>query len=152
MRCCSLEIKNTVLNQEDRSTPLNVIGLSVKVLASADDSDTPNITLQSGAEGSGPPPHSHPWGESFYVTSGQVEFTRAGRTTTCLPGTFVHVPGGTVHAFSFGPGGGELLEITGSDSKAIAMFTALDREVAPGPPDVTKVVEVAGQHDCTFHL
>lgn len=141
-----------VVTPNDRSMPLNVIGVTVTVLVSDDASKAPKITLQSGGEGAGPPPHSHPWDESFYVTKGQVQFTCGGQTSTCLPGTLVHVPGGTVHAFSFGPGGGEMLEVTAKEGKAIQMFSALDREIPPGPPDVPKVVEVAGRYGVTFHL
>ena len=142
----------TVTTLDDRSQPLNVVGVAVTVLPSGQEKVTPKITHQSGSEGAGPPPHSHPWSESFYVIKGQVLFTVDGMTTTCLPGTFVHVPSDTIHAFSFGPGGGEMLEITDHKSKAISMFTALDSALAPGPPDVPKVVEIAGHYDCAIHL
>lgn len=79
-------------------------------------------------------------------------FSCDGVATTCTPGTFVHVPGGMIHSFSFGAEGGEMIEVTTSDGQALSMFTALDREVPPGPPDVAKIVEVAGQYDVAFHL
>lgn len=92
------------------------------------------------------------WDESFYVTKGQIHFTCAGDTTICTSGTLVHVPAGTIHAFSYGPGGGEMLEITGHRSRAVEMFTALDREISPGPPDVPKLIQVAATYGVTFHL
>lgn len=141
-----------VIPPDQRSAPLHVIGVSVTVLSSGDGHDTPRITHQRGPEGAGPPPHSHPWSESFYVTQGQVLFTCNGETQTCLPGTSVNIPGGSVHAFSFGPGGGEMVEITGNNSKAIAMFSALDRDIPPGPPDLAKVVGVIGAYDVAIHL
>ena len=141
--------KEKVITPSDRNTALNVIGVNVTVLT---DSNAQKITLQSGAEGAGPPPHSHPWDESFYVTKGSVQFTCNGQTSNCQEGTLVNVPAGTVHAFSFGEGGGEMIEITTSNSKAIPMFSALDRIIPPGPPDVTKVIEVAGEYDVRFHL
>lgn len=136
----------------DRSAALRVVGTNVTVLVSDTDSRDQRITLQSGDEGTGPPPHSHDWDESFYVTKGQVQFTCSGQTTMCVAGTLVHVPAGTVHAFSYGLGGGEMLEITGRESKAVRMFSALDREIPPGPPDVPKVVQVAGEYGVKFHL
>ena len=45
-----------------------------------------------------------------------------------------------------------MIEITASNSKAISMFSALDCEIPPGPPDVTKVIEVAGEYDVKLHL
>ena len=144
--------KQFVVKPGDRNAALSVVGTNVTVLVSAADSRGPQVTLQSGKAGSGPPPHSHDWDESFYVTRGQVEFTCAGDTTMCVVGTFVYGPAGTVHAFSYGPGGGEMLEVTGMESKAIQMFTALDREIPPGPLDVPRVVQVAGEYGVKFHI
>lgn len=135
-----------VLKPEDRKRDLNVIGVRVTVLASGPDINDQQVTEQSGPEGAGPPPHYHDWDESFYVTKGQVKFSCGGETTMCPAGTLVHIPAGNVHAFSFGPGGGELLEITGQRSQAAAMFTAVDREIPPGPPDIPKVIQVLGEH------
>lgn len=137
--------KKLVVNPSDRSAPLNVIGHKITVLVSEEDSQTQQITLQSGDEGVGPPPHRHDWDESFYITRGEVRFTCGDQTAMCLPGTLVHVPGGTIHSFSFGPGGGEMLEMTGAGSKAVRLFSALDREIPPGPPDIAKVIQVVGK-------
>jgi quercetin dioxygenase-like cupin family protein len=147
-----MSARHFVLRPGDRNRALNVVGTKVTVLVSAEESKSQQVTLQSGDEGTGPPPHSHDWDESFFITRGQVQFTCAGQTTMCEAGTFVHVPAGTIRAFTYGPGGGELLEVTGSESKAIQMFTALDREIPPGPPDVPKVVRVAGEHGVKFHI
>ncbi len=143
--------KPFILKPGDRSAALNVTGTKVTVLASEADAPDQQITLQSGSEGTGPPPHSHDWDESFYVTKGQVQFTCGSETTMCMAGTLVHVPAGTVHAFSYGPGGGEMLEVTGRRSKAVRMFTALDHEIPPGPPDAAKVVQVLGEYGVKVH-
>ena len=148
----SMAAPASVLTPDDHGDPLNVLGVTVQVLASHQACDVPRITLQSGAEGAGPPPHSHPWSESFYVTKGSVQFMCGGGSTICGAGAFVHVPAGTVHGFSFGPGGGEMLEITPNSSQAVAMFTALHEASSSGPPDVPTVVSVAGRHDVVFHL
>ncbi len=138
--------KPFVLRPGDRTPDLNAIGVRVTVLASGSDIRDQQITEQSGAEGAGPPPHHHDWDESFYVTKGQVKFSCGGETAMCPAGTLVQIPAGNVHAFSFGPGGGELLEITGHRSQAAAMFAAVDREIPPGPPDIPEVVRVLGEH------
>lgn len=141
-----------VLKSSDAPSILHVLGVRIAVLVPEAASDTQRITLQSGDEGAGPPPHSHGWDESFYVIRGEVRFRYGEQTATCLSGSLIHIPAGTVHAFSFGPGGGEMLEITGAGSQAIAMFTALDRDLPPGPPDVAKISEIAGAHGLRFHL
>ena len=44
------------------------------------------------------------------------------------------------------------LEFTGRGNKAVQMFSALDREIPPGPPDVQKVIQVAGEYGVKFHI
>ena len=147
-----MSYKPFVLTPGDRKSALNVIGTKVTVLASGSDIEDQQITVQSGDEKTGPPPHSHDWDESFYVTKGQIEFTCGSQTAMCSPGTLVHVPAGTVHEFHYGPGGGEMLEITGKRSNAVTMFTALDREIPPGPPEVAKVIQVLSDHGVKVHI
>ena len=51
-------------------------------------------------QGGGPPPHIHTReDETFYLLSGEIEFTLADETITAGPGDFVNVPRGTVHRF-----------------------------------------------------
>jgi quercetin dioxygenase-like cupin family protein len=144
--------KPFIIKPGDRSHALDVVGIDITVLVSDAASQTQQITLQSGDEGVGPPPHSHDWDESFYVTKGQVQITCDGQTIECMAGTLIYVPAGTVHAYSFGTGGGEMLEITGAGSNAVQMFSALSREIPPGPPDIPKVVQVAGRYGLSIHL
>jgi quercetin dioxygenase-like cupin family protein len=59
---------------ENRPRPLNVVGEQVTILASKGATHGYEIFLQEGREGSGPPPHSHQWDESFYVIRGEIEF------------------------------------------------------------------------------
>jgi len=131
-----------ILKPSERQPALNVVGTKVTVLSSGADIPDQQITVQSGDAGTGPPPHSHEWDESFYVTKGQIRFVCGGETAMCPAGTFVHVPAGTVHAFSYGPDGGEMLEITGRGSHAVSMFTALDRAIPPGPLDLERAIQV----------
>ena len=138
-----------VLAPNDHAPALTVLGTEVTVLASNTATQSYEITLQRGDEGTGPPPHSHDWDESFYVLKGKVEFTCAGRTVACMPGTLVHVPAGTVHGFCFGTGGGEMLELTGQGGLATQLFTAVSKEIPPGPPDIPKVVEVLKRNGVT---
>lgn len=147
-----MDAKPFVTKPADRRTALDVLGTQITVLVSGSDSRDQRVTLQTGGEGTGAPPHSHGWDESFYVTGGQIQFTCAGETTMCAAGTLVHVPAGTVHSFSYGPGGGEMIEITGQKSGAIEMFTALAQQLPPGPPDVAKIVQVLDEHGVKLYL
>ena len=52
-------------------------------------------------------------------------------------------------AFAYGNGGGQMLEITGAGSLAAQMFTAIDKEIPPGPPDVPKLLDVLKRNAVT---
>lgn len=125
---------------------LNVVGEKITVLASNASTHGYEIFLQQGDEGTGPPPHSHDWDESFYVVKGQIEIRYADKTVTARPGTLVHLPAGTVHAFRFGAGGGEMISVTGQTGQAAHLFTTIDREIPVGLPDIPKLIAVA--HAC----
>jgi quercetin dioxygenase-like cupin family protein len=138
-----------VVTPKDYDPALNVLGTKVTVLASNAATQSYEITLQQGDEGTGPPLHSHNWDEAFYVLRGQVEFSCAGKTVLCMPGTLVHVPAGTMHGFRYGAGGGEMLELTGQGGFATQMFAAINKEIPPGPPDIPKALEVLKQNGVT---
>lgn len=141
-----------VLGGQDRERPLNVLGTQVTVLIPNAGPQSYGVTEQQGPEGSGPPPHSHDWDETFYVLDGAVEFTCAGETRLCDVGTLVHVPRKTVHAFRYGAGGGKILEITGEGAVASRLFTMVNDEIPVGPPDIPKVLDVLARNGVTVEL
>ena len=140
------------LTPQTRPDALNVIGVQITVLASGEQTGSHEVTFQEGPEGMGPPPHSHGWAESFYVLRGSVDMMIGGQKVKGLPGSFIHVPANTVHAFQFGPEGGAMLEIAGQGGMATAMFRRLDQEVPPGPPDIPKVVSILRDHGVAVTL
>ena len=140
-----MNIQPFVVAPKNYPHPLNAIGVKVTVLASNVDTQGYEITVQEGDEGTGPPPHSHNWDESFYVLKGEVEFSYGDKTGVGVPGTLLHLPAGTVHGFRFGVGGGTLIEITGQGGSASKLFTNIDKEIPPGPPDIPKLIGVLKQ-------
>jgi quercetin dioxygenase-like cupin family protein len=144
-----MSLRHFVLRPDQHEPALNVVGTRVTVLASNAATQSYGITLQQGEEGTGPPPHSHDWDEAFYVLKGEIKFLCDGDAYVCTPGALVHVPRGSVHAFSYGRGGGQMLEITGAGALAAQMFTAVDKEIAPGPPDVPKLLDVLHRNGVT---
>jgi len=144
-----MNVQPFVLRPDQHEAALNVVGTQVTVLASNVATQSYGITLQQGEEGTGPLPHSHDWGEAFYVLKGEIHFLCDGKAYACRAGTLVHVPRGTVHASSYGSGGGQMLEITGAGALATQMFTAIDNEIPPGPPDVAKLLDVFKRNGVT---
>lgn len=125
--------------------PLNIVGEHLKILASGSQTGSYEIFHQAGPEGSGPPPHSHPWDEAFYVIRGDIAFGIEEKEMVAKPGTLVHLPAGTTHWFRFLAGGGEMVSMTSREG-ASHFFTELDREVAPDNPDISKLVEIGQKH------
>jgi quercetin dioxygenase-like cupin family protein len=134
--------KPFVVSPSDYDEALKVMGDQIRVLASLEQTNGYAITLVHGHEGNGPPPHWHAWDESFFVFEGEVEFEIDGEAKVAVPGTLVHFPAGSVHSFRFRPGGARLLEITGKGSRAIEMFTALDREIPVDNQDGARIAKV----------
>lgn len=134
-----------IVAPESYAPALDIVGEHVTVLASGEATEGYEIFLQRGDEGSGPPPHSHPWDESFFVVEGAIAFGIGAETKTAAPGTLVHLPAGTVHWFRFGPGGGKMVSIT-SRLGASEMFADMAREIAPVDPDLGQLAEVGGRH------
>jgi quercetin dioxygenase-like cupin family protein len=133
-----------VVAPKDYAPTLNLVGEHIVVLASGEATGGYEVFLQRGPEGSGPPPHSHPWDESFYVVKGRIDFGIGAESMTASPGTLVHLPAGTEHWFRFGVGGGEMISMT-SRLGASRMFADLAREVAPVDPDLAKLTEVGAR-------
>jgi quercetin dioxygenase-like cupin family protein len=140
-----MAVKPFVVTPQDYGPALDLVGEHIIVLASGEATQGYEIFLQRGPEGSGPPPHSHPWDESFFVVRGQIDFGIGAESTTASPGTLVHLPAGTVHWFRFGKGGAEMISMT-SRLGASKMFTDLARELPPVNPELEKLAEVGGRH------
>jgi len=130
-----------IVRPDQAPQPLAVVGEHITVLASGRRTGSYEIFRQAGPEGSGPPPHSHPWDESFYVLEGEIAFGVDGEEHVAVPGTLVHLPAGTMHWFRFGRGGGEMISMT-SRQGASDMFTDFDREISPENPDLGRLVEL----------
>jgi quercetin dioxygenase-like cupin family protein len=133
--------KPFVVTRTNSPRPLNVVGEKITVLASGDQTGGYEVFLQDGPPDTGPPPHSHPWDETFYVMKGDVHFSMGEDTQLATAGTLVHLPAGTVHWFRCGREGALMLSVT-SRKGASEVFAAIDREISVGSLDVTKIIEV----------
>jgi quercetin dioxygenase-like cupin family protein len=128
--------------------PLNVVGEQITVLAAGGTTGSYEVFHQIGPEGSGPPPHNHPWDEAFYVIAGEVAFGVGEKELVGHAGTFVHLPAGTTHWFRFGKGGGEMVSMT-SHEGASHMFADFDREISPTEPDLARLIELGQPYGLT---
>ncbi|MFX0579015.1 cupin domain-containing protein [Nocardia nepalensis] len=77
-----------------------MLGGRYTVKVSGADSDG-QVTVMEMAmpAGFGPPPHTHPGGESVYVLDGTARFNIGDEVVEAGPGSFLHIPAGTVENF-----------------------------------------------------
>ena len=145
-----MSAKPVVMTPQDRPRALNVVGEQVTVLVDGSTSGNFEIFHQDGPEGSGPPPHNHPWNEAFYVLAGEITFgIEDSGEMIATPGTFVFIPGGSTHWFRFGPGGGKMLNMTPSPGIGAAFVEADDR-ISPDEPNLDVVLEIGAKHGLTW--
>jgi quercetin dioxygenase-like cupin family protein len=139
----------TIMTTSDDGTRLRVVGDLVRVLASAAQTGGGyEIFELEGPEGSGPPPHAHPWAEAYVVVEGEADVWIEG---TCLPATrgcFFHIPAGTTHGYRITSATAKFVVIT-SPAGASGFFTELDAETAGSCEDMGKVMAVAMKHGFT---
>jgi quercetin dioxygenase-like cupin family protein len=133
---------------KDYPEPMSVRGEEITLLASGKATGGYEVFVQRGQEGSGPPPHAHPWDESFYVISGELDFGFGDETFVAAPGTLVHLPAGTTHWFRFRAGGGVMLSMTDRFG-ASAMFADIDRAKDLATTDPAALAAVALRHGLT---
>ncbi|MDX2880288.1 cupin domain-containing protein, partial [Streptomyces ipomoeae] len=103
-------------------------------------------------EGMGPPPHTHPGTESVYVIEGTLRYHIADETVEAGPGSFIHIPEGTLERFE--PTSTVRLLITYTPGGIEGFFAeagepAERRELPPQsdvPPDVDRLIEIAKRH------
>ena len=139
-----------VMFPDQRPAPLKVVGEEITVLAPGAATGSYEVFRQHGSEGTGPPPHHHPWDEAFYVTEGSIFFGIEGaEDVEATPGTFVHVPAGTTHWFRFGAAGGEMISLV-SRPGASEFFTQAAREISPAEPDLGALIGIANAHGLTI--
>ncbi len=121
---------------------LHVLHDEVRVLASGDETAGEyEVFVVEGVEGSGPPPHFHPWDEAVYILEGEIEQTSQGDSRRLSEGCFALTPGGTVHSYRVATARARFLVLT-AKAGAARFFADMDREIG-GEPDFGKVVEVA---------
>src|SRR4051794_11699805 len=110
------------------STPLHVVGETISVLADAEKTGSVEIFLQQGAEGAGPPPHTHAWDEAYYVLEGEVDVLIGERRQTLCAGDFAFIPGGTLHNFQMKGKTAKFISVN-SHGELSKFFEAIDHDI-----------------------
>lgn len=88
----------TIVHGPGEGIWLSFHGIPSRIVATGEESgEALCVSVGTAIAGGGAPPHSHTFGEGFWITQGKMSFT-AGNTTVDLPeGGFVHIPAGVAH-------------------------------------------------------
>lgn len=134
--------KPVFLESNDGRT-LQVLADQIRVLISGGDTGNRyELFVLTGPEGSGPPPHSHPWDEAYFILEGEVDVCVGDRGVRAKPGAFVLAPANTTHMFKIASTICKFVVLT-TGTGASGFFEAMDREIGFPPPSFEEVCQVA---------
>ena len=84
--------RDLIIADSARITARKVFGEEITILADNTQTGSYEIYVHDAPEGVGPPPHSHPWDEAFYVIEGKVDFVLIGWVCACSGRNGSYVP------------------------------------------------------------
>jgi quercetin dioxygenase-like cupin family protein len=89
--------KHAFVVEHDEAETITALGSEITFICN--EPGAWSLTRITSARGVGAPPHDHDFGEAYYVLTGSLALTIGGREVVLGAGDFIHIPGGTVHAF-----------------------------------------------------
>jgi quercetin dioxygenase-like cupin family protein len=151
MTTVEVDMRETIIVKKGEAEALSVLGVEVRFLCRAENTGKAFSLMENVIpKDAGPPPHFHAWDEAYYVTSGAVEFEIAGQRQLVCAGDFVYAPSGTTHGFRGVSDQPAHMLILDAPAHAEGFFKEVDREVRPGPQNLSKVPEIGAKHGINF--
>jgi quercetin dioxygenase-like cupin family protein len=136
---------HSIIANPTDGTHLNVTGETMRILATSDQTgEAYEIFEMAAVEGSGPPPHAHPWSEAYFVLEGEADVYIDGKHLKAVPGCFMQIPAGTFHAHRITSKTARFVVVT-SPKGALAFMREADAVT-----DMKKVFGIAAKHGFTI--
>lgn len=143
--------KQMVVVKDGAGEALQVMGAQVKFLCTGEKTGGGWSLMETAVpEGSGPPPHRHPWDEAYFVLEGEVRFSLEGREQLFRAGDFIYAPANTLHGFHGTSKSPARMIIFDTPAHAESFFREVHREVRDIPADLGKVPAIGERHDIHF--
>lgn len=136
------------------SEVLHVVGDRIRpVIEGAQSDGMFEMFVVEGEIGSGPPPHAHPWAESYYVIEGRLQVEIGHETAMAGPGDAAVVPAGSVHRFEVASETVKFIVASGGD-RASRFFRDMAAHApgVPSPETLPTIIDVAKRHGLTSPL
>ena len=152
---------SVVVRKPDEGMALWMLGGLYEVKVAGDETGgAATIIEMTLPVGTGPPPHTHPGGESVYVLEGRLRYNIDGDVVEGGPGSFFYIPAGVVENFEpIGDGPTRLLVIytPGGIDKFFseAGEIAATRTIPPppeSPPDLNAIVATGAKYGMDIQL
>ena len=138
-----------ILATSDHGPRLRIVGDTIRVLATSSDTGGRFEAFEAtGPRDSGPPPHAHPWSESYFIAEGEVDVIVGDETMRATPGAFINIPAGTFHGYRIATPFARFTVITTPEG-ASDFFHELDAETEGSVADMEKIMAVAMKHGLT---
>ncbi len=138
------------ITRATEGTTLSILGDSVRVLLSPEQSGGKYLIIEQTANpGGGVPLHVHEdEDETFFITAGQVQFSVDGKEIVAKAGDLVYGPRRVPHSWL--AIGTETVHVVISitPGRMHQMFQELSQVMFP--PDFAKVAEICGRYNITF--
>jgi mannose-6-phosphate isomerase-like protein (cupin superfamily) len=109
-------------------------------------------------EGGGPPPHIHNCSESVYVMEGAIRLHMDGEVTVYGPGSFFHIPAGTLEQpepvgtarvlITYAPGGMDEFFAEAGEPAGENVLPPPPTE----PPDLERLTAIAARHGLEMRM
>jgi quercetin dioxygenase-like cupin family protein len=138
--------KLIVRNRNGANETMSMLGEQFAVLAAGEETGSYEVFVQTVPLDAGPPLHSHPWDEAFYVLEGELVFSTGEQDVRAPVGTLVHFPANSPHRFASRGGTATILSFT-SQPGAAASFRESNRINSEYPGDLEKFMAVPGRHE-----
>jgi quercetin dioxygenase-like cupin family protein len=143
----------TVVRDRDAGDAIWMLGGRYEVKASAEETNGAMTVMEMWMPaGMGPPAHTHTGTESVYVLEGRLRYHIDDRTVDGGPGSFFHIPAGTLEFFepteelrvlvTYAPGGIDKFFVeAGEPARSPGLPPAPD-----GPPDLERLISIASRY------
>ncbi len=133
---------------------LRVMGTRATVKVDADETGGAlELVVIDAEEGSEVPPHRHPWAETYYMISGEMEVRIGARSDVLRSGAFATIPARAVHSLTVLSDTARFLHMS-IGVGATAMYRMLDKEFPnpPAPEDVGRLLALVPTVDVELLL
>jgi quercetin dioxygenase-like cupin family protein len=138
------------INTIQESKSFFVLGETLRPLLTNAMGSAIEIFDTSGPADCGPPTHTHPWEEVYFVLAGELEVTVGNSESQILSaGGVAHVPAGIQHGYRNVTDDCHFLTIV-TRGNAACFFEQVASEVEMSPPDIVGVTRIGLEHGIEF--